>query len=129
MSTTDTANLQARVDELVYHHPVVANNHYTRWFAKGEATLDEVRHLTVQFSVFSHLFVEAQLRKVINAGDLDTYRAGKEILMNELGVIFNGRQDTDGVATDGTVDGGRFRFSAAHFEWLVRFAAPLGLRF
>ena len=70
-------------------HPVVVDNRYTRWFATGEATADEVRHLTVQFSVFSHLFVEAQLRKVINAADLDTYRAGKEILMNELGVIFS----------------------------------------
>jgi len=83
----------------------------------------------VQFSVFSHLFVEAQLRKVINAADLDTYRAGKEILMNELGVVFNGHVDDEGVATDGTVDGSRYRHPAAHFEWLVRFAAPLGLRF
>src|SRR3989449_7233034 len=122
MSTTDTANLQARVDELVYQHPVVANNHYTRWFAKGEATLDEVRHLTVQFSVFSHLFVEAQLRKVINAPTIESYRAGKEILMNELGVVFNGHVDTEGVATDGSIEDSRFRFSAAHFEWLLRFA-------
>src|SRR6478609_5102571 len=106
----DLESFQARVDAVVHDHPVVVDNHYTRWFAKGEATLDEVRHLTVQFSVFSHLFVEAQLRKVINAADLDTYRAGKEILMNELGVIFNGRQDDEGVATEGTVDGSRFRF-------------------
>jgi pyrroloquinoline quinone (PQQ) biosynthesis protein C len=49
--------------------------------------------------------------------------------MNELGVIFNGRVDDEGVALDGTVDGSRFRFSAAHFEWLVRFAEPLGLHF
>src|SRR5205807_5535326 len=125
----DLAAFRSRVADVVDHHPVVVDNHYTRWFAKGEATRDEVRHLTVQFSVFSHLFVEAQLRKVINAADLESYRAGKEILMNELGVIFNGRVDHDGVATEGTVDGGRFRFTAAHFEWLVRFAAPLGLRF
>src|SRR5438132_8863081 len=125
----DLADFQARVDAAVHSHPVVVDNQYTRWFAKGEATRDEVRHLTVQFSVFSHLFVEAQLRKVINAADLDTYRAGKEILMNELGVVFNGRQDEDGVATEGTVDGASFRFSAAHFEWLVRFARPLGLGF
>src|SRR5947209_6558055 len=125
----DLAAFQARVDAVVHDHPVVVDNQYTRWFAKGEPTRDEVRHLTVQFSVFSHLFVEAQLRKVINAADLDTYRAGKEILMNELGVVFNGRVDEDGVATEGTVDGSKFRFSAAHFEWLVRFAAPLGLRF
>src|ERR1700724_1168736 len=87
-AATGDTELQARIDDLVRHHPVVVDNRYTAWFAKGEATADEVRHLTVQFSVFSHLFVEAQLRKVINAADLDTYRAGKEILMNELGVIF-----------------------------------------
>src|SRR5438093_11356644 len=112
----DLEAFRAQVADIVHHHPVVVDNAYTRWFATGEATADEVRHLTVQFSVFSHLFVEAQLRKVINAADLDSYRAGKEILMNELGVVFG-----DG----GSVDGGRFRFSAAHFEWLLRFAAPL----
>jgi hypothetical protein len=110
-----------RVAGVVHQHPVVVDNAYTRWFATGAATADDVRHLTVQFSVFSHLFVEAQLRKVINAADLDGYRAGKEILMNELGVAFTER--------DGSVDGGRFRFTAAHFEWLVRFAAPLGIGF
>jgi pyrroloquinoline quinone (PQQ) biosynthesis protein C len=77
---------------------------------------------------------------VINAADLDTYRAGKEILMNELGVIFrptsgrsgapaSGDVDPELVSTEGTVDGSRFRFAAAHFEWLLRFAAPLGLGF
>jgi hypothetical protein len=133
-----------RADRLVARHPVVTDNHYTRWFATGEASRADVRHLTVQFSVFSHLFMEAQLRKVINAADLDSYRAGKEILLNELGVVFNrravagatesgradaGDTDPDLVATDGTVEGGRFRFAAAHFEWLLRFAAPLGLGF
>jgi len=127
---------RSQVDHLVAGHPVVVDNPYTAWFAQGGATRGEVRHLTVQFSVFSHLFVEAQLRKVINAADLDTYRAGKEILLNELGVVFNAARSTpvagtdpDLVATEGTVDGGRFRFGAAHFEWLLRFAAPLGLGF
>jgi hypothetical protein len=117
------------VDEVVNEHPVVVDNRYTRWFASGQADRDDVRHLTVQFSVFSHLFVEAQLRKVINAADLDSYRGGKEILMNELGVVFNGRTDDEGIATEGTVDGSRYRHPAAHFEWLVRFARPLGLEF
>ena len=125
----DLETFRARVREVVEHHPVVTDNGYTRWFAKGDATLDDVRHLTVQFSVFSHLFVEAQLRKVINAATLESYRAGKEILLNELGVLFNGGTDEDGVATEGTVDGSRFKFTAAHFEWLVRFARPLGLGF
>ena len=134
----DLASFKLRVDEAVHRHPVVVDNTYTRWFRTGEATRGDVRHLTVQFSVFSHLFVEAQLRKVINAGSLESYRAGKEILMNELGVVFNRgattrAEDPDAdpelVATEGTVDGGRFRFGAAHFEWLLRFAEPIGLGF
>ncbi len=134
----DLESFRARVEALVHHHPVVTFNAYTRWFAEGRASADEVRHLTVQFSVFSHQFVEAQLRKVLEAADLESYRAGKEILLNELGVVFkpaNGHQarseevDPDIVSTEGTVDGGRFRFTAAHFEWLLRFGAPLGLGF
>ena len=125
----DLEGFRARVDELVSRHPVVADNRYPRWFAAGAASRDDVRHLTVQFSVFSHLFVEAQLRKVINAADVASYHAGKEILLNELGVVFNGRPDGEGVAISGTIEGSRFRFSAAHFEWLLRFAAPLGLGF
>ncbi len=136
--TDGLAAFRARADDVVAHHPVVTDNRYTRWFATGAATRGEVRHLAVQFSVFSHLFVEAQLRKVINAADLDTYRTGKEILLNELGVVFNpgdrplpatAEADPELVATDGTVDGGRFRFGAAHFEWLLRFVRPLGLDF
>ena len=69
--------------------------------------------------------------------DLDTYRAGKEILLNELGVVFRSDRGPppptastpSSSSTEGTVDGGRFRFGAAHFEWLLRFAAPLGLGF
>lgn len=138
-TSAGTVAFRSQVDDLVAHHPVVVDNRYTRWFAEGRATRGEVRHLAVQFSVFSHLFVEAQLRKVINAADLDTYRAGKEILLNELGVVFNAEGRTEEapvdpgsaglVATEGTVDGGRFRFGAAHFEWLLRFARPLGLGF
>ena len=134
----DLARFRSRVEALVHHHPVVVDNAYTRWFATGSADRDEVRHLTVQFSVFSHQFVEAQLRKVLNAADLDSYRSGKEILMNELGVVFRPTKpgattpdgvDPDIVGTEGTVDGGRFRFTAAHFEWLLRFGAPIGLGF
>src|SRR5437763_903773 len=67
--------------------------------------------------------------------------AGKEILMNELGVVFRkegpGRgafaegdaAGPDHVGTEGTVDGSRYRHSAAHFEWLVHMAEPLGIQF
>jgi pyrroloquinoline quinone (PQQ) biosynthesis protein C len=33
------------------------------------------------------------------------------------------------VSTDGTVEGGTFRFQAAHFEWILQFARTLGLTF
>jgi len=125
----ELALFRRRAEDAVGTHPIVVANDYTRWFARGDATQAEVRHLTVQFSVFSHQFIEAQLRKVINAGSLAAYRKGKEILVNELGVAFR-PADVDGRgATAGTVDRSVFRFEAAHFEWLVEFASFLGLRF
>lgn len=135
-------------------HPVVTGNAYTAWFARGEMPLDHLRHFTVQFSVFSNQFLLAALNRVINADSLESARESKEILMNELGVIYNDRgakgrrpasdapprasvsdddRDREGdpalVSTEGTVDGGKFRFQAAHIEWLLRFGQPLGLTF
>lgn len=123
---TVTADPAPRLEEFkrsvassIENHPIVRANRYTMWFSRGEASLDELRTFTVQFSVFSHLFIEAQLRKCINAPDRQSYRAGKEILLNELGVVF---------APSGSVEGGTFRFSAGHFEWLAHFAQALGLQ-
>jgi hypothetical protein len=129
-------------------HPVVTRNDYTAWFAHGEVPLDHLRDFTVQFSVFSNQFLLAALNRVINAETLHAARESKEILMNELGVIYNkkgkasqhdaepgaaslsSRQgDPALVSTEGTVDGGTFRFQAAHLEWLLRFGEPLGLTF
>jgi pyrroloquinoline quinone (PQQ) biosynthesis protein C len=123
MKTKNGAELdkfRAKARRLIHRHAIVRANTYTRWFSEGRATMEELRHFTIQFSVFSHLFIEAQLRKCINALDLDSYRASKEILLNELGVTFS---------ETGSVEGGRFTFSAAHFEWLVNFAKHLGLHF
>jgi len=136
------------IERSFMQHPVVTRNAYTAWFAKGEMTPEELRTFTTQFSVFSNQFLLAALNRVINADTLQSARESKEILMNELGVIYNngGRHDgeTAGagdaaaagregdpalVSTSGTVDGGKFRFEAAHFEWLLRFAQPLGLTF
>jgi hypothetical protein len=136
-------SFRARAEHVVNSHPVAVHNGYTKWFARGEATGDEVRHLTVQFSVFSHQFVEAQLRKVFNAATLDQYRASKEILMNELGVVFRKehgpspgvpqeRSSSAGleeIGTEGTVNGSRYRHEAAHFEWLLQFGKALGIPF
>src|SRR4029079_8331966 len=119
---------------------VVTKNEYTGWFSRGDLSLDQVRHFTVQFSVFSNQFLLAALNRVINADSIESARESKEILMNELGVIYNpGKSDSRRdigdevdpalVATSGTVNGGKFRFEAAHLEWLLRFAQPLGLTF
>jgi hypothetical protein len=129
-------------------HPVVTDNRYCAWFAEGRATRSQVRDLVQQFSVFSNLFVVAQLLKTINAPTLAQARESKEILVNELGVVFRSGRTTPRsavvptgedeverlgdpalVSTEGTVDGGTYHFSAAHFEWLTKVAEPLGLGF
>jgi hypothetical protein len=131
------------IEEKFMRHPVVTSNAYTAWFAKGDIPLEDLRHFTVQFSVFSNQFLLAALNRAINAGSLHAARESKEILMNELGVIYNKKgdgasteiadKDREGdpslVSTEGTVDGGRFRFQAAHFEWILHFGESIGLTF
>jgi pyrroloquinoline quinone (PQQ) biosynthesis protein C len=125
---------QKTVNDIVFNHPVVTNNEYCAWVAQGQMTEGDVKDLTIQFSVFSHLFLEAQLKKVLSSNTLEGYRAGKEILMNEFGVNFTkpgaaDAADPNDVPTEGTVDGGKYPHTAAHFEWLLKFAEPLGLGF
>ncbi len=86
--------------------------------------------------MFSNLFILAQLKKALNAPSLEAMRASKEILMNELGVVFRTPTkapvdgvDPDLVSTEGTVEGGTFHFAAAHFEWLLKMCAHVGLSF
>jgi hypothetical protein len=119
---------------VVTSHPIVQGNSFTEWFAEGAASEAQQRDLVQQFSVFSQLFLIAQLSKIINAPSLEEMREGKEILANEIGVIFNNKKDkgTGGeelLSCEGTVEGGTFRHRAAHFEWLVDVAEPLGLGF
>ncbi len=144
----DYRRFLAEVDAKFMHHPVITANSYCEWFAEGQVPVHDLRHFITQFSVFSNLFLIAQLKKTINAGTLESMRASKEILANEIGVIFHksgrgnghGRQfmtdeekdlsgDPDLVSTEGTVDGGTFRFRAGHFEWLLRIGDQLGLGF
>ena len=127
---------EKKVNDIVFHHPVVTDNEYCKWVAEGDMTDEDVKDLTIQFSVFSHYFIQAQLLKVFSAQTLEQYHSGKEILMNELGVSFHRKGeaagddvDPDAVPTEGTVNGGKYRHTAAHFEWLLRFAEPLGLGF
>jgi len=133
--------LVERIEAQILPHDVIVNNHYTKWFERGEFDRTDVRHFLTQFSVFSNFFIVAQLLKTINAPTLDAMHASKEILMNELGVTFRNPdrklqasdaagQDLEGaVESEGTVDGSVFRFSAAHFEWLLRMTTYLGLTF
>ncbi len=120
----DFREFLAEVDRDLMHHRIIINNVYTRWFQRGEATDDELRHFIRQFSVFSNQFLLAALQKVINSPSLQQSRASREILLNELGVIYRkpgtpigGRatlsdedKDREGdpelVGTEGTVDGG-----------------------
>jgi hypothetical protein len=128
---------QRRIDRELLGHRVIRANRYAEWFATGEQSAAQLRDFVVQFSVFSNLFLLAQLRKTINADTLAAMRASKEILANELGVAFKphraGHSDSAGDnghgAVEGSVQGGVFRFEAAHFEWLWRTAQALGLKF
>jgi len=128
---------ERRIERELLNHRVIRANAYTAWFSAGEQTEQELRDFVVQFSVFSNLFLLAQLRKMINADSLAAMRASKEILANELGVAFKpaaggrsrraARSHEAGI--EGSVQGGVFRFESAHFEWLWRTAQALGLDF
>ncbi len=130
---------QERIERELLQHRVITRNPYTAWFRKGEQNAAQIKAFIVQFSVFSNLFLLAQLNKMINADTLESMRASKEILANEIGVIFNPHgapkteagteYDPDQVGAEGTVQGGTFRFEAGHFEWLYQIARKLGLRF
>jgi len=137
---------QQRINNELLNHPIITNNQYTQWFKAGDISLEQVKHFLIQFSVFSNQFLIAQLHKMLNADTLEEMRASKEILANEIGVIFNNgsnnqaKQDStaqtldglDGeglVGLEGTVDGGSFRFKAAHFEWLVNLGEKIDLSF
>jgi hypothetical protein len=106
--------------EQLNNHPIVANNTFTKQFETGDFSLAQLELFTVQFSVFSNLFLVAQLKKTLNAPTLSSQRKSKEILANEIGVSYK---------TNGSIEGGRFQFRAAHFEWLLDFAESVGLKF
>jgi len=145
LSSADAARFRRFVERCnaeLMTHSVITDNRYCAWFEQGEATTEDVKHFVVQFSVFSNLFLLAQLLKMINAGSLEGMRASKEILANEIGVMFTkgdapartvANEEREGdpsiVSIEGSVEGGRFRFKAAHFEWLLKLGDVLGLGF
>ena len=159
-SATGLPRFRERVERDLLRHPIILDNPFTSWFSQGDFSREQLRRFIVQFSVFSNLFLVAQLLKTINAPTLEAMRASKEILANEIGVVFarparttreddaeahvrnttgagdaeaqarnTGEWDPELVSPEGTVEGGAFHFRAAHFEWLVRMAEALDLRF
>src|ERR671932_1957037 len=143
----DFQQFLSEVDREFLQHRIITNNTYTRWFSEGQATDEQLRQFIQQFSVFSNQFLVAALLKTINSPTLQQSRATREILLNELGVIYRQlkrstdscltqteeEKDREGdpelVSTEGTVDGGICRFRAAHFEWLIGVAEGLGLNY
>lgn len=139
------ARFRERVERELLRHPIILHNPFTSWFSAGDFSREQLRQFIVQFSVFSNLFLVAQLLKTINAPTLAAMRASKEILANEIGVVFarpgqpadarkagtaaGAEWDPELVSPEGTVEGGVFHFRAAHFEWLLRMAEALDLRF
>lgn len=130
---------QTRINEELLKHKVITSNAYSKWYQQGEQNEAQIREFVIQFSVFSNLFLIAQLHKTINADSMESMRASKEILANEIGVVFKtpystpnlSSTDVDAelVSTEGSVEGGTFRFQAAHFEWLLLLANQLNLDF
>ncbi|MGH2412793.1 MAG: hypothetical protein ACRDEA_03675 [Microcystaceae cyanobacterium] len=143
----DFQDFLGEVDRELLQHRIITYNAYTCWFRQGTATDEELRHFIRQFSVFSNQFLVAALLKTINSPTLQQSRASREILLNELGVIYRKPEqmsanhvvqteedrdregDPDLVSTEGTVDGGICRFRAAHFEWLIGVAEGLGMSY
>ncbi len=133
-------SFQERINQEMLRHRVISNNDYCAWFEQGQQSKEQIKAFVVQFSTFSNLFLIAQLKKTINADSLEGMRASKEILANEIGVVFkpdeaskkqNGQKNVNPefISTDGSVEGGTFRFKAAHFEWLLIMAEKLGMGF
>ncbi len=100
-------------------HPVITDNKYTAWFARGELSLAQVQDLFQQFSVFSLLFLVAQLKKFIYAPNEATRKAAWEILVSELGGDFCPQETS--------VDGSSIYFDHAHYQWLLVTASHFGL--
>lgn len=131
---------QQRINREMLTHSVITRNDYCRWFAKGVMADEQVKAFIVQFSVFSNQFLVAQLLKMLAANSIEEMHASKEILVNELGVVFvDGSHDSRAVTLEndeqefgeisGSIEGGRFGFGAAHFELLLKTAKSLNLGF
>ncbi len=120
---------QQRINKELLMHPVIRDNSYTEWFEQGQHNQAQIKAFIIQFSVFSNQFMIAQLNKMIHADSLESMRASKEILANEMGVKFKSIEGERENSTEGSIEGSHFYFSAGHFEWIYSIAKKLGMRF
>jgi hypothetical protein len=124
---------QQCINKELLKHRVITDNPYTAWFEQGDQSLAQIKAFIIQFSVFSNQFLIAQLNKMIHADTLESMRASKEILANEIGVRFKSTRQTNGGdnlgSTEGSIESGIFHFGAGHFEWLYNIAKELDLSF
>ena len=135
------------VDRDLLHHRIIIDNAYSRWFREGDG--DRRRAAALCPAVLGLL--ESVPGRGPAPGDQRAHapagagregnpheRAGRHLpprgarrrSPRNLSEEAKDREgDPELVSTEGTVDGGTFRFRAAHFEWLLAVAEGLGLDF
>ena len=130
MNKSSFARFKQRLRREVLNHPVITANPYTRWFRKGNISHEQARAFLVQFSVFSNEFLFAQ---VTQDGQRRNHRGIASLQgdsrQRDRWLEYRGRtRDDDELGSlVGTVEGGTFRFGAAHFELLLRMAKSFDL--
>ena len=60
-----THDLTEEFSHKIMSHPIIQNNAFTQKWSQGKMSLEQVQQFTIQFSVFSNLFLIAQLKKMI----------------------------------------------------------------
>ncbi len=113
MTRTIPNNIALLVDKIKQHQVIVANP-YTHWFAEGEATIQNLEDLLVQFSVFSLHFLPAQCKRMVNARKL-----GKKAMKEARLILVT----ENGVRADGT-----WHDESAHINWLEETAELFNLK-
>ena len=63
MAGKDFEAFKQTIEQHFMGHPVVTQNAYTAWFARGDVPLAHLRQFTTQFSVFSNQFLLAALNR------------------------------------------------------------------
>jgi hypothetical protein len=108
-----------RIDAEIFSHEVIRNNPYTKWFREGTASVEQVRDLIVQFSVFSNYFIPLEAKRMVNAATEEGERKARSILGSEIGVPIN--------VESGSIEGFAFSHKLAHITWLRDIGEMLGL--